>query len=157
MLIKNLIEEDFVNYKKPSMVVLFPNCSFKCDKECGRPVCQNGELARSQSIEISHAKIVQKYINNPITEAVIFTGLEPFDNFEDMLNLIIGYRQTTNDDLIIYTGYTEEEIEDKINILKHYKNIIVKFGRFIPDQESHHDELLGIKLASPNQYSRRIS
>lgn len=39
MLIKNLIEEDFVNYKKPSMVVLFPNCSFKCDKECGRPVC----------------------------------------------------------------------------------------------------------------------
>lgn len=88
---------------------------------------------------------------------MIFAGLEPFDNFEDMLNLIIGYRQTTNDDLIIYTGYTEEEIEDKINILKRYKNIIVKFGRFIPDQESHHDELLGIKLASPNQYSRRIS
>lgn len=157
MLIKNLIEEDFVNYKKPSMVVLFPNCSFKCDKECGHPVCQNGELAHSKNIEISYAKIIQKYINNPITEAMIFSGLEPFDSFEDMLNLIIGYRQTTNDDLIIYTGYTEKEIENKINILKHYKNIIVKFGRFIPNQESHYDELLGINLASPNQYSRRIS
>lgn len=88
---------------------------------------------------------------------MIFSGLEPFDSFEDMLNLIIGYRQTTNDDLIIYTGYTEKEIENKINILKHYKNIIVKFGRFIPNQESHYDELLGINLASPNQYSRRIS
>lgn len=88
---------------------------------------------------------------------MIFSGLEPFDSFEDMLNLIIGYRQTTNDDLIIYTGYTEKEIENKINILKRYKNIIVKFGRFIPNQESHYDELLGINLASPNQYSRRIS
>jgi len=32
-------------------------------------------------------------------------------------------------------------------------NIIIKFGRFIPDQKSHMDETLGVELASPNQYA----
>ena len=41
MILKGLIDEDFVNYKKPAMVLEFPYCSFKCDKECGRQVCQN--------------------------------------------------------------------------------------------------------------------
>ena len=41
--------------------------------------------------------------------------------------------------------------------LKQYDNIIIKFGRFIPNQEKHYDEVLGVELASPNQYARRIS
>ena len=32
MIIKGLIDEDFINYKKPSMVIEFPYCNFKCDK-----------------------------------------------------------------------------------------------------------------------------
>ena len=39
MLVKGIIDEDFVNYKKPSMYIAMPNCSFKCDKDCGRAVC----------------------------------------------------------------------------------------------------------------------
>lgn len=54
-------------------------------------------------------------------------------------------------------GYKEDEIEDKINQLKQYKNIIVKFGRFVPNQEKHKDSLLGIYLASFNQYAIKIS
>ena len=38
-----------------------------------------------------------------------------------------------------------------------FNNIIVKFGRFIPNQESHYDEILEVNLASPNQYARKIS
>jgi hypothetical protein len=41
--------------------------------------------------------------------------------------------------------------------LKSFSNIIIKFGRFIPNQEPHYDEVLGVKLASDNQYARRIS
>jgi len=37
------------------------------------------------------------------------------------------------------------------------KNIIIKYGRFIPDKEKHYDEVLGIYLASDNQYAERIS
>ena len=39
MLIKGIIDEDFLNYKKPSMVIAFPHCSFKCEKELGKKVC----------------------------------------------------------------------------------------------------------------------
>lgn len=38
-----------------------------------------------------------------------------------------------------------------------WKNIIVKFGRFIPNQHPHYDEVLGINLASDNQYAEKIS
>ena len=35
MKITGLIEEDFVNYKVPSLFIGTSKCSFKCDKECG--------------------------------------------------------------------------------------------------------------------------
>ena len=47
MLLRGLIDEDIVNYRKISMYLAFPYCSFKCDKECGEPVCQNSSLARA--------------------------------------------------------------------------------------------------------------
>ena len=33
MKLKNIIYEDFVNYKKISMFILTTTCSFKCEKE----------------------------------------------------------------------------------------------------------------------------
>jgi hypothetical protein len=56
----------------------------------------------------------------------------------------------------VYTGFDESEIYDKIALLSHYKNVIVKFGRFIPNQESHYDKILGVNLVSNNQYSKII-
>ena len=38
-----------------------------------------------------------------------------------------------------------------------FPNIIIKFGRFIPNQEGHYDEVLGINLASKNQFGEKIS
>ena len=35
MKLKGLIDEDFVNYKDPSLFLIFPFCTFKCEKECG--------------------------------------------------------------------------------------------------------------------------
>ena len=43
------------------------------------------------------------------------------------------------------------------HIYLNFRNIIVKFGRFIPDQESHYDEVLGVNLASNNQYAKKLS
>lgn len=157
MLIKGLTDEDFVNYKKPSMYIAFPNCNFKCDREAGCAICQNSALANEKDIYISLIEIVSRYVKNPITKALVFGGLEPFDSMIDLFAIIIELRNYTNDDIVIYTGYTEQEIERYVNKLKQYKNIIIKFGRFIPNQEKHYDEVLGVELASPNQYARRIS
>ena len=158
MKLKGIIEEDFVQYKKPSMFLIFPKCSFKCDKECGRPICQNGALANSEEIEIDIKQdIIWKYMDNPITEAIVCGGLEPFDSWEDLKCLIMNLRYYTPDDIVIYTGYKEEEIDqDKIDWLNLYGNIIIKFGRFIPNQPLIYDEILGVTLASNNQYAKRL-
>lgn len=157
MILKGIIYEDFVNYKKISMYISFPYCSFKCDKEFGCQICQNGSLANTENINISLDRIVDRYINNPISEAVVMAGLEPMDSFEELMELISAFRDKTEDDIVIYTGYYKDEILDKIDELSNFKNIIVKFGRFIPYHGKHYDEVLGVYLASDNQYAERLS
>ena len=157
MILKFLVAEDFVNYKKPSMYLGFPKCNFKCDKECGRAVCQNSALAQAPTYDIAIEKIVNYYLDNKITEAIICGGLEPFDSWEELRCFITNIRYWTPDPIIIYTGYNEDEIADKINVLKYYENIVIKFGRFIPDRPKRFDELLGVELASDNQYAKIIS
>lgn len=157
MKIVQLVDEDFVNYKKASMVIGCPYCNFKCDRECGRSICQNSKLANSAILDISEDFIINRYLDNEITHAIIFQGLEPFDSWIEMLIFIKEFRMVSSDDIVIYTGYTEDEIEFYLDSLKDIDNIIVKFGRYIPDQESHYDEVLGVNLASPNQYAKKIS
>lgn len=158
MIIKDIIDEDFVNYKKPSMTIAFPYCSFKCDKECGRAVCQNSPLINEPNIDISYDDICKRYLNNPITEAIVFQGLEPIDSISDVINLIMWFRIKYNclDDIIIYTGFNKDEIDWVIDKLKWMDNIIIKYGRYIPDQKPHYDEVLGVNLASDNQYAERL-
>ena len=58
-----------------------------------------------------------------------------------------------NDPIIIYTGYNKGEDKIVENVLHKYSNIIVKWGRFYMGQEPHYDEVLGVNLASNNQYA----
>lgn len=157
MVIKQIISEDFVNYKKPSMVIGFPRCTFKCEKECGKQVCQNSTLATASEIEVKVDDIVSRYLQNNITSAIVFAGLEPFDSFLDAYRLLSFLREKTKDDIVIYTGYTEEELDWAIPTLKTFPNIIIKFGRYIPGHAPHYDEVLGVNLASDNQYAKIIS
>lgn len=157
--IKGIRMEDFTNYKKPSMYIAFPSCTFKCERECGQKMCQNSSLVQAPTLTTGVHSIVSNYINNPITSAIVIGGLEPFDSEEDLQILITYLRVSTQDDIVIYTGYTKEEVQ-KREIYRHLlktKNIIIKFGRFIPNQQSHYDDVLGVYLASDNQYAERIS
>lgn len=158
MEIKGLLDEDFVNYKLPSMFIAFPKCTFKCERECGVRCCQNSELATTPSVDVEIPSIVQRYLNNPISKAVVCGGLEPMDSFDDLVDLIKQLRDIgCNDEIVLYTGYNKDEIVYKIRVLSTYKNIVVKYGRFIPNQERHYDEVLGVYLASDNQFAEVIS
>ena len=158
MKLKNIIQEDFSNYKTCSLFLGFPSCTWKCEKECGRKgLCQNAALALSPTFEVNVEDIVTEYLANPLSSAIVCGGLEPFDSWNSLFNLIAKFREKTNDPIIIYTGYNKEEIKHKITNFMIFKNIIIKFGRFVPEQESHYDEILGVRLASPNQYAERIS
>lgn len=154
MKVKGIIYEDFVNYKKISMTIIYPICiNFKC----GAEHCQNSPLAKSEIYDIDVEDIIEKYLNNPITEAIVMQGLEPFDSWDDLHSFIEKFREKSDDDIVIYTGFNKDEIANKIDILSGYKNIRVKFGRYIPGHEKHYDDILGIWLASDNQYAERIS
>lgn len=157
MKLKGIIEEDFCNYSKPTMTLMFPNCSFKCEKESGVKMCHNSKMALSPDIEIEYYNLIERYKNNPITKAIVCSGLEPFDSEKELYNLINLFQKYCSDNIIIYTGYIEEEVEEQFPWIFQFNNIIIKFGRFIPNEESHYDEILGVQLASSNQYAKRIS
>lgn len=176
MRLLNIIDEDIVNYKKICMYIALPTCSMKCDIDCGKNICQNDELINQCPINADGDELIKRYLSNPLTKAIVFGGLEPFDSPFAVLPFVTALRNkyNCNDDVVIYTGYTEDELEGKsiysypnsinqnslVDLYKNLKklnNIIVKFGRFIPGQEQHFDEVLGVYLASDNQYAKRIS
>lgn len=157
MLIRGLIEEDFVNYKQASMFIVFPTCTFKCEKDCGIKCCQNSEVVKSAAIEVDIELLIDRYINNPITHAVVCGGLEPLDSWDDLYRFVSNLRKKTDDDIVIYTGYNKNEILKEIRMLREFPNIIIKFGRFKPNDVHRFDEILGVELASANQYAEKIS
>lgn len=163
MLIKGITDEDFVNYRAPSMYIATATCSFKCDKEYGQPICQNGELAKAKSIVMPDDQIISRYMQNPITHAIVFGGLEPFDQINELCGLISALREAgCNDDVVIYTGYTKDELERALGFYFESErlprnNLIIKYGRYILGQQPHYDPVLGVYLASDNQYAERIS
>ena len=79
------------------------------------------------------------------------------DKSNELIELIRSFIEQTNDDIVVFTRYYENEISDKIEELKKFPNIIVKFGRYKPNQEPHKDEVLGVNLANSEQYAKRIS
>ena len=112
MIIKALEDENFTNYKYPAMFIGMPSCTFKCCTEQGLPLstCQNCELFRSENKEISCSSLIKRYLSNRITSAVVFGGLEPLDSWEDVEEFILEFRKLSQDPIVIYTGYREDEI-----------------------------------------------
>lgn len=157
--VKDIVDEDFVNYKVPSMTIMFPYCDFKCEVN-GSNFCHNSALAKEKNIKVGIKDLYRRYINNPITKAIVCQGLEPFDSWTELNGLLFHFRihESCFDPIVIYTGYNKEEISDKIDFIqKMYTNIIIKFGRFIPNNKKHYDDVLGVYLASDNQYGEQIN
>lgn len=163
MLVNNIIDEDIINYKEVSMFIGMPFCSGKCWKELGLDcsICQNDKLRNSDLIDVDILALVKRFQDNPLSKAVVFGGLEPLDSAADVYYFIFTMRQLgLNNKVVIYTGYKEEEkdVQDFINILKehYFTNVIIKVGRYIPNSNSRYDNILGVTLASDNQYAIEI-
>ncbi len=155
MRVKNIIDEDFVNYKKPSMFIATCFCDWKCCTEQGLDisVCQNSVTAQQKTIDIPADEIFRRYVNNPISQAVVFGGLEPIKQFDEVVEVVSMFRENNNNDtFVIYTGYDLNEISRECEFLKKYfSNIILKTGRYVPNNKPHYDSVLGINLISDNQ------
>lgn len=171
MKIRGITDECFSDYKYPTFYIVFPYCSFKCDKENGCKLCQNSQLINEPIIHINAGELIARYQRNPITKGIVLGGLEPFDSEDDLMEFLIYARSVSKitDPIIIYTGYTKEELEagqwgSYVDLPLHRviwdfikeMGVIIKFGRFRPNEESHYDEILGVNLASNNQYAEEF-
>jgi hypothetical protein len=157
--LKNIVDEVFQDYKKPSMMLATCKCDWKCAKEGNFDisVCQNSELVNQKNIEVSSQSIIDRYLDNPITQAVVIGGLEPMVQFSEIIEFIKEFRLKCDDDIVIYTGYYPKEILYIIDRLSIYKNIIIKFGRYKENSDKKFDDILGVWLSSDNQYAVKIS
>ena len=94
-----------------------------------------------------------------MSKAFVCGGLEPFDSYDELSEFVAAVRagHGIKDDIVIYTGYTEEEINANPlwKLITHYGNIVIKYGRFRPNEKEHFDVVLGVRLASSNQYAKR--
>lgn len=159
MKLKFIKRDDFVNYKKCSMFLGASHCDWKCCKELNLPcsICQNNDWSNNPIKEISNKEIVDMYLKDGLEESIVIGGLEPLLQFEELMSFVSTFRKSSNDDIVIYTGYYKNEIEDKVKLLQKFPNIIIKFGRYIPNRENRFDDVLGVILASNNQYAEKIS
>ena len=160
MQVKQIVDEDFSNFKLPSMFIATCFCDWKCcnEQNISNSICQNSEIFQQKTINISEEKIFDRYINNPITKSIVIGGLEPILQFDEIINLIDFFRFNKCDDyFVIYTGYYPKEIYIELTKLIKYKNIIMKYGRYIPNSQKIFDKILGVELSSDNQFGRKIS
>ena len=80
------------------------------------------------------------------------------DQFDDVVSFISSLRNRgCRDEIVIYTGYQKEELDQKLWTLSAFPNIIIKYGRFVPNSEPRYDAVLGVTLASKNQYAEKLS
>lgn len=151
--------EDFLNYKKPSMFISTCFCDWKCchDGHFPESVCQNNPMAKQPILEVPDETLLKHYLGDEIAEAIVIGGLEPMLQFDEVLAFVKAFRERSSDDVVIYTGYYPDEIPDKVEALSEYPNIVVKFGRYVPNKPSRYDDVLGVTLASDNQFAKRIS
>lgn len=154
-----IIDEDFTNYKVPSMFIGTIKCGGKCCIEAGIPlcVCHNDQWRNKSPLNVSNEELVNRYLSNRLTSAIVFGGLEPFEQWDELKTFVKVFRDKSNDDIVIYTGYNKDEISEEIQELSKYPNIIIKFGRYIPDSQNRYDSVLCVTLASENQYAEKIS
>lgn len=148
--------EVFQDYKKSALLFCTCYCDWKCCTDAGIDisVCQNQKITQQKEIEVSFESVLKK-VNQSVTDAVIFGGLEPFMQTDEVVQCIEYLREHgVTKDIVIYTGYNLLEIENITLYRLACQNVILKVGRYKPDEPNHDviDSVLGVKLATRNQY-----
>lgn len=173
MKLKAIKPNDYTNYHDPegwsSLFVGMGVCDWKCCIAANIPIetCQNSELAKAPVVEMDAETLIRTYIGE--SGSVVVGGLEPFNDMASLKELAKAYSETVSylgentqfDKFVVYTGYKPDEIitlvEQIYDIVKTKLTFIVKFGRFVPNQTPHFDDVLGVDLASDNQYAKEIT
>ena len=87
--------------------------------------CSNPELWKPDpSKDISIDRIAACIKKVPNVDGITITGGDPFLQAEELLNLVSCIRNLGYDDILVYTGYTYEELQEQGGAVKEALGII---------------------------------
>lgn len=129
--------------------ILAPFCPFNC-KGCFNKEAIRNLPSRYEPIE----QIMKEVLSNPYNAGIILGGLE-WSQSPTELDVLVQAALDSNLSVMIYTGMTEEQFKVLFDYLYQYP-IWVKFGRFDESLLDDNYYSCGVKLASTNQYVKKL-
>jgi len=61
----------------------------------------------------------------PLVDGITISGGEPFDQFDALLAIVAQLREKTKVDILVYTGYSIEDINDQLQQIKPYIDVLI--------------------------------
>ena len=106
MKLKQIIDESFGDYKTCSMLLIADKCTWKCEG------CQNRHLSQIPSQNFPDEEILERFCSNPLSEAIVIGGLEPFEQLDEIV-IFIGAATKAGLDvpIVVYTGFELDDFD----------------------------------------------
>lgn len=137
MNLAGLIKESIVDGPGLRLVIFTQGCPHKC-KGCHNPETHEYKEVSQYGVD----EIMGLIKKDPLLDGVTISGGEPFSecNYKDIIELVSRIKEETTLNIIMYTGYTLEEIyeicpKDVWNIIKEKVDYLVD-GPFILNKQS---------------------
>ena len=61
----------------------------------------------------------------PLVDGITISGGEPFDQFDALLAIVVQLRKKIKVDILLYTGYSIEDIPDQLQQIKPYIDVLI--------------------------------
>ena len=129
-----VIRESIVDGPGIRFTVFVQGCPHRCPG-CHNPQSHDFEGGRDCSIE----KLMQEIQRDPLLQGVTFSGGEPFCQAQALADLGPRIKHECNFDLIVYTGYTYEQLCQGLTEHPEWKELLditdyLVDGPFVLDQ-----------------------
>lgn len=128
--VANIIPSSLSNGEGIRFVLFVSGCKMHCEG-CQNKIAQDYKFGTFYTID----EIYNIIVSDPLQKNVTYSGGEPFDNVEGLLELSKKLKKD-NYNIWSYTGYTIESIkaDSSKNVLLPYLDVVVD-GRFIESMQ----------------------
>lgn len=132
--IHNIIKNSKANGPGNRYVIWLQGCNFNC-KNCFNPDSHSFEKGKLTDID----QIITDILSNKNIDGITISGGEPLQQAEVLYCFLEKLKKKTDISIILYTGYSGNEIEADTDKLKVFQicDVIIT-GRYIENLKSYH-------------------
>ena len=100
--------------------IWFQGCSLRCEG------CISVDTWATAKTLIPIEQLMMKLSSYlPLIDGITISGGEPFDQFEALLAIVVQLRKKTKVDILVYTGYSVEDITEQLQQIKPYIDVLI--------------------------------